>query len=76
MLFLQDLRGEIEKVATFLRKSLTRQELDKVADHLRFDNMAKNDSVNHEFGKLLGFMEKNNGTFIRKGKQANYSCIA
>lgn len=69
MLFnFQDLRGEIEKISKFLGKTLTNEQLTKLTEHLRFDNFAKNETVNLDFGKELGFM-KNSGNFIRKGKR-------
>ena len=36
-------------------------------EHLRFDNFAKNESVNGESGKKLGFLNSDAGNFIRKG---------
>lgn len=63
----KDLRGEIVKVAAFLNQTPTDEQLDKITEHLRFDNFQKNESVNNEFGKKLGWM-KPDGKFIRKGK--------
>ena len=62
----QDLKGEIAKVATFLDKTLSEDQLDKLTEHLRFDNFEKNEAVNNEFGKKIGFMNQD-GKFIRKG---------
>lgn len=64
--FLQDLRGEIKKVACFLNKSLTEEQVEKIADHLRFENFEKNEMVNNEAGRKMGFMNPD-GKFIRKG---------
>ena len=63
----QDLRGEIQKIVRFLGKDLSCDQLTKLTEHLRFDNFAKNEAVNCEIGKELGFMN-NTGNFIRKGK--------
>jgi estrone sulfotransferase len=60
------LRGEIERVADFLGKSLSGEQLARLVAHLRFENFAKNESVNYEGGKQLGFMNQE-GRFIRKG---------
>jgi Sulfotransferase domain len=60
------LKGSIKKVADFLNKSLTEEKLTKLTEHLRIDNFAKNDAVNYEVGKEMGFM-KTSGRFIRKG---------
>lgn len=38
-----------------------------LVEHLGFENFAKNESVNFEVGKDLGFMNTE-GRFIRKGK--------
>ena len=65
---MQDLRGEVEKVAQFLGKSLTEEKMTKLLEHLKFDNISKNESVNFEIGKKIGFMNQD-GAFIRKGKQ-------
>lgn len=63
---MQDLRGEIQKIAKFLGKTLTEDQLVKLTEHLRFDNFAKNETVNCEIGKEIGLMN-NSGNFIRKG---------
>lgn len=67
----RDLRGEILKVATFLGKSLSDEQLGKLAEHLHFDNFQKNESVNNESGKKTGAMNQD-GHFIRKGKTGDW----
>jgi estrone sulfotransferase len=62
----KDLRGEIVKVAAFLNQTPSDEQLDKITEHLRFDNFEKNESVNNEIGKKLGMMYPD-GKFIRKG---------
>ena len=62
----EDLRGEIKKVASFLNKIPTDEQLDKITEHLKFDNFEKNESVNNESGKKMGYMNLD-GKFIRKG---------
>lgn len=62
----QNLRGEIEKVADFLGQSPSNEQLGKITNHLRFDNLKHNDSVNNELGKRTGFMNQD-GNFMRKG---------
>lgn len=69
MVTLQDLRGGIQKVASFLGKSLSEEQLMKLTEHLRVDQFAKNEAVNYEVCKELGFMN-NSGHFIRKGIQS------
>lgn len=63
---MQGLRGEIEKVAKFLDKNLTDQQLDQLRVHLHIDNLSKNRSVNYELGRELGLLQ-GDGKFIRKG---------
>ena len=62
----EDLRGAIKKVASFLNKIPTDEQLDKITEHLKFDNFEKNESVNNESGKKMGYMNPD-GKFIRKG---------
>ncbi len=42
------------------------EQLARLVAHLRFENFAKNESVNYEVGKQLSFMRQD-GRFIRKG---------
>ncbi|KAK4023113.1 hypothetical protein OUZ56_008544 [Daphnia magna] len=62
-----NLRGEIERVAAFLGKTLTGEQLARLVAHLRFETFAKNDAVNFEASKKMGFMIPE-GRFIRKGQ--------
>lgn len=71
----QNLRGEIEKVAQFLGKQLTDEQLTKLTGHLQFDSFSKNEMVNCEFGKELGLMN-NSGHFIRKGDKTKQPTIS
>lgn len=70
----RDLRGEVQKVAKFLGKSLTGEQLELLVDHLRVDKFAKNKAVNFENYKDLGFMNQE-GHFIRKGKVKHSTSI-
>ena len=72
--FEKDLRGEIEKVAKFLGKSLTENELTQLKEHLKVDNFAKNESVNFEIGNKFGFFNEN-CRFIRKDRNVSLSCF-
>nr|CAH0102985.1 unnamed protein product [Daphnia galeata] len=67
----KDLRGEIEKVATFLGKSFSDEQLGKLTEHLKFENFQKNESVNNESGKKMGAMNED-GRFIRNGKTGDW----
>jgi len=65
------LRGEIAKVAKFLNKTLTDDQLTNLTEHLRFDNFKKNEAVNNEAPKKMGLFNKH-GNFIRKGKTGDW----
>lgn len=54
-------------MANFLNKKLSHDQLDRLKDHLRFENMRENDAVNNESGKKLGIMNED-GKFMRKGR--------
>ena len=60
------MRGQIEKVANFLDKKLTEEQINQLREHLRFDNFQKNESVNNEAAKKVGAFH-NDGRFIRNG---------
>lgn len=63
----QDLPTEIKRMAAFLNKQLTEEQIDQLVDHVRVDKFSKNESVNmaREVKAGLG----NEGyTFIRKGQ--------
>lgn len=40
-------------------------------EHLKFDNLSKNESVNYDFGKKMGFVNQD-GNFIRNGKTGDW----
>ncbi len=63
----RDLRGQLEKMAKFLGKDLSQDQLDRLREHLKFENIEKNETVNFEHGKKTGFMNEDQGKFIRKG---------
>uniref|UniRef100_A0A7G3AYZ2 Putative sulfotransferase 1 family member d1 n=1 Tax=Lutzomyia longipalpis TaxID=7200 RepID=A0A7G3AYZ2_LUTLO len=70
----------IRRVADFLGKSLTDEQVETLADHLTFDKMSKNESVNFEeerktFDKMFNMkhdQKDNDYNFIRKGKVGSY----
>ena len=57
-------------MADFLGKQLEESNLEKLVEHLRFENFAKNESVNGEMGKEMGFYHPDQGFFIRKGTKS------
>ena len=66
------MKGEIERVASFLDKSLTEDQLNLLTEHLRIDTFAKNESANFEVGKKTGLMNLDAGNFVRKGKAGDW----
>ena len=62
-----DLAGNIRKVATFLGKEITEEQVGILVDHLSFRKMKQNKSVNFE-----GVQEKKIGSFIRKGEVGDW----
>ena len=63
----RDLGREIRKIASFLGKEISEDQLLCLKEHLKFENIQKNNTVNNEerFQKL-GFAS-DEGKFIRKG---------
>jgi len=68
----RDLRSQIRRVAEFLGKSYSDEQVDKLASHLHIDNFKNNPYVNHESEKELGVMHKDRGSFVRKGKTGDW----
>ncbi|KAI9564852.1 hypothetical protein GHT06_008593 [Daphnia sinensis] len=67
----KDLEGQIRKVAQFLGKSLTDEQLGKLVHHLTFENLSKNSAVNKEDGKKHGVFNAD-GSFMRKGETGDW----
>lgn len=72
---LKDLRGEIKKVADFMNKTLSDDQLEHLAQHLHFDNFKENDKVNNEPLKNIG-ITLTDGHFVRKGKKISILSFA
>lgn len=68
----KDLKRAIRSVAEFLGKSLTAQQLDKLEDHLKFENFKNNKSVNISVLRDLGFFNEKGESFVRKGKSGGW----
>ena len=56
-------------MAEFLGKGLSQDQLDRLREHLKFENIEKNEAVNNEHGKKIGYMNED-GKFIRKGNKS------
>lgn len=55
-------------MATFLQKNYSEDDLEKLAEHLDFNNFQKNHSVNMEALRDLGMLLDNDQKCVRKGK--------
>lgn len=68
---IKDLPCVIRKVSKFLERDLTDEQIDLLANHLSFQNMKNNNSVNYHV--MVNFLRKHNmtsagGSFMRSGK--------
>lgn len=70
----QDLPGVIERVAKFLDKEITQEQIDKLADHLSFESMKNNPAVNYDWLVKLSKLYKpdKNNSFMRAGQVGGY----
>ncbi|KAK3876750.1 hypothetical protein Pcinc_018486 [Petrolisthes cinctipes] len=62
-----NLAQTINKVASFLGKSVSEEQMVKLQEHLHIDSMKKNPATNAEYLGDLGVLDKREGGFIRKG---------
>ncbi|XP_037073274.1 sulfotransferase family cytosolic 1B member 1-like [Pollicipes pollicipes] len=67
-----DLKTEIRRVAKFLGKSYSDEQVEKLAHHLHIDNFKNNPYVNREDLKGKGLMHADQGNFVRKGKTGDW----
>ncbi|XP_060810784.1 sulfotransferase 1C4-like [Amyelois transitella] len=67
----KDLPAAVRRVAKFLQKPVSEEQVSKLCDHLHIDNFRKNKSVNSEEMQEIGFANKTEN-FIRKGKAGGW----
>lgn len=73
---IKDLPSIIRKVSAFIERPLSEEKISRLAEHLRFDNMKTNNSVN--FATLTDWLKKNdviqsgNAVFMRKGQAGSH----
>ncbi|CAG9773792.1 unnamed protein product [Ceutorhynchus assimilis] len=67
-----NLRPNVEKIASFLGKSYTNEQLDKLENHLKIENFRNNKSVNFDVMESLGIILKSEEGFVRKGKNGGW----
>ena len=65
---LQDFKNETRKMAQFLGKTLTEEQVEMIAHHCNFDAMKNNDNVNRINIHKAGHWDFNISPFMRKGR--------
>ncbi|KPJ06271.1 Sulfotransferase family cytosolic 1B member 1 [Papilio machaon] len=68
----KDLPAAVRRVADFLGKSFTKEQIVKLCEHLSIDNFKNNKSVNYDVMKELGILISDGQSFIRKGKAGGW----
>lgn len=70
MLNYQDLPATVKRVAKFLGKEYTDEQINKLCEHLKFDNMKENKSTHPEWMQsgCSPIINKEAEAFFRKGK--------
>nr|CAH7721408.1 unnamed protein product [Callosobruchus chinensis] len=71
----KDLPTVIKKVANFLQKPLSEEQVQILCNHLSFENMKKNPAVNYEMVISINRKYKltqSEGKFMRSGKVGDY----
>ena len=68
----ENLPAVIKKVAKFLEKELTPDQIQKLTTHLSFKEMKQNISVNNEDIREAAFVPGSEGSFIRKGEVGDW----
>ena len=68
----RDLNAQIRKVAAFLGKSYSDEQVAGLASHLHFDNIKRNPFVNLDYTDVSRFMTPERGSFIRKGQTGDW----
>lgn len=63
----KDLSGAIRKIADFLGKKLTSNDVSKIATHCSLENMRNNDKLNMSYQRSLRAIDDSLGGFINKG---------
>ncbi|EFX82193.1 hypothetical protein DAPPUDRAFT_195649 [Daphnia pulex] len=67
----KDIRKEIRKMCSFLNKRLTDEQIERLVEHVKVDNFAKNKSVNLTMEIESGLINEGH-SFVRKGKTGDW----
>ncbi|XP_014681220.1 PREDICTED: sulfotransferase family cytosolic 1B member 1-like isoform X2 [Priapulus caudatus] len=63
-----DLAKEVKKIAAFLDKELTEEQVQTIVEHCTFKTMKNNSASNQSHMQNIGFTRAGMGDFMRKGK--------
>lgn len=69
----KDLPGTIRKVAKFLNKNLSDEQVTKLSSYLNIENFRNNPAVNCNELKEIGVLKSGEQGFVRKGKTGAWS---
>ncbi|GFY73932.1 sulfotransferase 1E1 [Trichonephila inaurata madagascariensis] len=64
----KDIQGAIKKIATFLDRDVSDEEINNIVEHCSFHNMAQNPNVNYQHWDDLGIRKIHEAKFMRKGE--------
>lgn len=68
----KDLAANIERIASFLNKKLSREQMAAICHHCQFQNMRQNNSVNYSWWDDYGIRDKTQSQFLRKGQVGDW----
>ncbi|XP_063222124.1 sulfotransferase 1C4-like [Bacillus rossius redtenbacheri] len=69
---IKDLPAAIQRVAGFLGRHLTGQQVQELAQHLHIDNFRRNPAVNMEVLRRAGMLSNWDQAFVRRGKDGGW----
>lgn len=62
----------MKKIANFLNKTFSDDEIMMLANHLKIENFRNNETVNYSVLKKLGILIDGEESFVRNGKNGSY----
>ncbi|XP_071446463.1 sulfotransferase 1 family member D1-like isoform X2 [Hetaerina americana] len=69
---IKDMESVVYKTATFLNKTVSKEEVNKLLDHLRIESFRKNPSMMQAAYHLQGMVREGEPGFIRQGKSGTW----
>lgn len=67
-----DLSANIERIAQFLGKKLSSEQISAIHERCQFENMKQNNSVNYSWWDDYGIRDKTQSHFLRKGQVGDW----